>query len=737
MDILAHLNPAQTQAVTAGNGPILVLAGPGSGKTSVLTRRIAYLIEHLGVRSYQILAVTFTNKAAKEMESRLFKMLGEDKAHGLVLGTFHSVCVRILRREAEHLDLGRNFVIFDADDQQTVVKNIIAGMNLSDKQFKPSLVHSLISKAKNEAILPEDYPIVIRSRDEAIRNIYKAYQATLLQSNGVDFDDLLLMTTQLFKQHPDVLQKYSSQFKHILVDEFQDTNQVQYNLVQQLCSVNQNIFCVGDPDQSVYRWRGADYRNVANFEKDHPGCQTILLEQNYRSKQTILNAAMAVIDKNPRRRRKELFSDLGAGEKIQVYEAFDDKAEAAFVVDTIKQMLASHTAEPGDFAVMYRTNAMSRIIEETFIHGNLPYRLVGAQRFYGRREIKDLVAYLRLVQNRHDEISLLRVINVPTRGLGDKSVELLQTISKENYISVGEVLYQLGSDPASPFANSIKGKALASMVYLGRLLAKWQTLAEGSTVTEIFDMVTEDIGYEDFLDDGTDDGKDRWENILELRNLTEEYDGKALGDFLENIALVSDQDTIRDGNAPTLLTLHAAKGLEFKNVFIMGLDDGTMPHSRSFDEPEEMEEERRLFYVGITRAKDRLFLVRAMRRGGRGFSEDQVPSRFLRDIPVNLVNARGSFGSSQSRQTSGGGLSYKEVKMETNTRWSDPTPPALKKPTPSTKYRTGMRVKHNVYGEGTVIGSRIQNGDEIVDIVFETAGLKKLDTSLAKLTILY
>ncbi len=735
MDILANLNNAQKQAVTAGGGPILVLAGPGSGKTSVLTRRIAYLIENLGIRSYQILAVTFTNKAAKEMENRLHKMLGADKASGLMLGTFHSVCVRILRREAEHIGLGKNFVIFDADDQLSVVKNIITAMNLNDKQFRPSVIHSLISKAKNEMIVPEDYPIIIRSRDEAIRNIYKGYQAALRNSNGVDFDDLLLLTTQLFHNSPAVLEKYSSQFKHILVDEFQDTNQVQYQLVQQLSSINKNIFCVGDPDQSVYRWRGADYRNVANFEKDHPGCQTILLEQNYRSKQTILDAAMAVIDKNPHRRRKQLFSDLGSGDKIQVFEAFDDKAESAFIVDSVKQMVASKSAELGDFAVMYRTNAMSRVIEESFIHANVPYRLVGAQRFYGRREVKDLVAYLRLLQNRHDEISLLRVINVPTRGLGDRSVELLQTISKENYISVGEVLFQMGTDPACPFNALVKGKAQASMADFGKMLAKWEEAREAHTVTELFDMVVEDIGYEDHLNDGTDEGEDRWENILELRKLTEEYENKPIGDFLENIALVSDQDTIRDGNAPTLLTLHAAKGLEFRYVFIMGLDDGTMPHSRSFDEPEEMEEERRLFYVGITRAKEKLFLVRAMRRGGRGFSEDQVPSRFLRDIPATLIGSKVFYGSSNIGQRSGG-LTYKETRMESNTRWGDPTPPALKTNTPSTKYRTGMRVKHAVYGEGTVIGSRVQNGDEIVDIIFETSGPKKLDTSLAKLTIL-
>ena len=730
MDLLSNLNNAQIQAVTAKDGPILVLAGPGSGKTSVLTRRIAYLIDKLGVRSYQILAVTFTNKASKEMESRLQNILGFDKANGLFLGTFHSICVRILRREADHIDLGKNFVIFDADDQISVIKSIIKELNINDKLFKPSAVHSEISKAKNELIMPDDYPIVT-FRDETVKKIYMRYQTALHQSNGVDFDDLLLLTTNLFSQNQQVLEKYSSEFKHILVDEFQDTNMVQYQLIQQLSSVNKNVFCVGDPDQSVYRWRGADYRNVANFEKDHPSCETILLEQNYRSKQTILDAAMAVIDRNPRRKRKQLFSNLGTGEQIQVYEAFDDKGEASFIVDTIKQMVSNKKSEYGDFAVMYRTNAMSRLIEETFIHSNVPYRLVGAQRFYGRREVKDFVAYLRLVQNRHDEISLGRVINVPARGIGDKTLEAAQTLAKESYLSTGEVLLNLASDPKSDFQQHFKGRALNNLIDFGKLLVKWQDYSSTLSVTELFDQLTSDIQYESYLDDGTEEGQDRWDNILELRKLTEEYNGKPLNEFLENIALVSDQDTIKEGNVPTLLTLHAAKGLEFKNVFIMGLDDGILPHSRSFNEPEEMEEERRLFYVGITRAKDRLFLVRASSRAGRGFSEDQMVSRFLRDIPESLVSTKSTFSAGVSRP--GFKASYK---AEESVRWASPTLPPKKPVVANTKYRPGMRVKHNVYGEGMVIGSRVQNGDEIVDIIFETAGAKKLDTSLAKLTIL-
>ena len=723
MDFLDKLNPAQKSAVTAGNGPVLVLAGPGSGKTRVLTQRIAYLIGYEGVRPYQMLAVTFTNKAAREMEHRVQQLLGEEMTRGLLLGTFHSTCARILRREAERLPVSSDFVIFDADDQQSVVKNAIRELNLNEKLYRPVAVHAAISRAKNELIGPDDFPVVTY-RDEAVKRIYKRYQELIVASNGVDFDDLLLMTTNLLADNPDVREKYAQRFHHVLVDEFQDTNIAQYNLIKHLSSAHHNLFVVGDPDQSIYRWRGADYRNVQRFEQDFPTAQTILLEQNYRSKQTILDAAMSVIDRNPRRKRKQLFTDRGAGEKIVFYEALDDYGESSFVVDTIAQLVASRQFEPGDCAVMYRTNAMSRLIEEAFLQARLPYRLVGAQRFYGRREVKDMIAFLRLVQNKDDDISLARVINIPPRGIGDKTLLALHTAARAAGVTPGDVLLDLARGSDSPFFAQFAGRAALPLADFGGLLSAWRGLAATSTVSELFDRIAQDINYKDHIEDGTEEGKERWENVVELHRLADEYDTRTLSEFLENVALVSDQDTISEGNVPTLLTLHAAKGLEFGVVFIVGLDDGILPHSRSFDEPEEMEEERRLFYVGITRAKDRLYILRAMRRGGRGYAEDTVESRFLADLPAALVSGQSRAGK---RNTGYGGRSKSD--------WTLPSPPRPAKIVEQ-KFRAGMRVKHPVWNEGIVLDSRSQDDDEIVDVVFNSVGIKRLAASLANLTIM-
>jgi DNA helicase-2/ATP-dependent DNA helicase PcrA len=722
MDFLDKLNPPQKHAVTASGGPVLVLAGPGSGKTRVLTQRIAYLIGYEGVRPYQMLAVTFTNKAAREMEHRVQQLLGEEMTRGLLLGTFHSTCARILRREAEKLPFTHEFVIFDADDQEKLVKAAIRELNLNEKLYRPPAVHAAISRAKNELIRPDDFPLVTY-RDEAVKRIYTRYQELLLLSNAVDFDDLLLWTAVLLDEHPDVREKYAARFHHVLVDEFQDTNFAQYSLLKNLASVHRSIFCVGDSDQSIYRWRGADYRNVQRFEQDFPDAQVILLEQNYRSRQTILDAAMGVIDRAPNRRKKSLFSDRGAGDKITFYESFDDYGEASFIVDTIAQLVASRQFEPGDCAVMYRTNAQSRLLEEAFLQARLPYRLVGAQRFYGRREVKDVICFLRLVHNPADEISLDRVINVPPRGIGDKTVLALHTAARQVEATPGAVLLDLSRGDGSIFWKQFAGRSVIPLADFGGLLDQWRNAASILTVPELFDRILSDVGYKDYIDDGTEEGKDRWENVMELRRLAEEYATRTLPEFLENVALVSDQDTIRDGNVPTLLTLHAAKGLEFGVVFIAGLDDGILPHSRSFDEPEEMEEERRLFYVGITRAKDRLFLVRAMRRGGRGYGEETVESRFLEDIPDELVSGKARAGTSR------------KARRSLASSWSLPTSSSAA-PIIEVRFRAGMRVEHPVWGEGIVLDSRIQDDDELVDAVFESVGIKRLAASLANLKII-
>jgi DNA helicase-2/ATP-dependent DNA helicase PcrA len=723
MDFLDKLNPQQRQAVTAGAGPILVLAGPGSGKTRVLTQRVAYLISHEGVRPYQMLAVTFTNKAAREMDKRVRDMLGELASDGLWLGTFHSICARLLRRESEHLPFDASFVIYDDDDQQRVVKAAVRDLNLDEKSYRPQSVHAAISRAKNELIFPEDYPVQTY-RDEVVKRVYKRYQELLKQNNAVDFDDLLLWTAHLLSEFPAVREKYAKRFRHVLVDEFQDTNFAQYTLLKHLASAYGNIFCVGDPDQSIYRWRGADYCNVQRFEQDFPEAQVILLEQNYRSKQTILNTAMAVIDRNPHRRRKNLFSERGAGDKITYYEALDDYSEAAFVADTIASLVAGRKAEPGDCAVMYRTNAQSRLLEEAFLQARLPYRLVGAQRFYGRREVKDIIAYLRLVHNPADEISLDRVINQPPRGIGEKTVLALHTAGRSASTSPAAVLMDLARGDASPFWLQFSGRAALPLADFGALLANWRAEAPRATVTELFDRITENIHYKDYLDDGTEEGAERWENVNELRRLTIEYEKRTLTDFLETVALISDQDTLSEGkNAPTLLTLHAAKGLEFGAVFIVGLDDGILPHSRSFDDPEAMEEERRLFYVGITRAEDRLYLLRALRRGGRGYSEETIPSRYLDDIPPELLAGK-----------SRGGGSFRSRDRAAMPAWLRATP--ISAAEVEAKFQAGMRVQHPTWGEGMVLNSRLQDDDETVDVVFESVGIKRLAASLANLTVL-
>jgi DNA helicase-2/ATP-dependent DNA helicase PcrA len=730
MDFLAQLNPQQRQAVTAGGGPVLVLAGPGSGKTRVLTQRVAYLIAYEGVRPYQILAVTFTNKAAREMDARVKNLLGEQATQGMMLGTFHATCARILRREADLLPVEANYVIFDADDQVRLVKSIIREFNLNEKLYRPHSVHAAISNAKNELIGADEYP-TNTYRDEVVKRVYIEYQKRLIASNAVDFDDILVYTARLLEDNPEVREKYAQRFKHVLVDEFQDTNIAQYTLIKHMASAHHNIFVVGDPDQSIYRWRGADWRNVQRFEQDFPDTQVILLEQNYRSRQNILDAAMSVIDRALNRRRKQLFTERGQGEKLFYYEAPDDYAEASFVVDTIAQLVASKQFEPGECAVMYRTNAQSRLLEEAFLQARLPYRLVGAQRFYGRREVKDMIAFLRLVYNTNDEISLNRVINIPPRGIGDKTLTTLHTAARAIGVSPGAMVLDLARGSNSPYWEQFSNRAAISLGDFSVFLANWRAAAQTLTVTELFDRIATDIGYKEYLDDGTDEGVERWENVSELRRLTQEYVMRTLDEFLQDVALISDQDTITETvNAPTLLTLHAAKGLEFGAVFIVGLDDGLLPHSRSFDEPEEMEEERRLFYVGITRAKDKLYLIRSVRRGGRGYAEETYPSRFLDDIPPDLLIGRSRTGRSLKGSTP-------------ETLWAQHTKP---KPFDQTqgrsatviesKYQAGTRVRHPLWDEGIVLDSRIQDDDEIVDVVFESVGIKRLAASLANLTII-
>jgi len=720
MDVLAGLNIQQQQAVTASLGPVLVLAGPGSGKTRVLTHRIAYLIGYLGVRPYNILAVTFTNKAAREMNRRVEDLLG-GQMRGLTVGTFHAFCARLLRREAEYLPVDGNFVIFDADDQIGLVKQALKDLNLDEKRYRPYGLHAAISNAKNELRGPDDYPVQ-NYRDEVTRRVYQQYQKLLLASNAVDFDDLLLYTAHLLETHPAARERYARRFEHVLVDEFQDTNMAQYTLLRHLASFHENIFVVGDADQSIYRWRGADYRNVLRFEKDYPAAQVILLEQNYRSTQTILDVAMAVIDQNPHRTPKKLFTERGRGSRVLIREAGTDREEAGYVIETIAGLIARGKAQPGDFAVMYRTNAQSRVLEEAFLQANLPYKIVGAQRFYGRREIKDLIAYLRLVHNPHDEISLMRVINVPRRGIGAKTVAALRTQAQRAGLSMGALLLELAQNPQAPYAEAFSGRALGALKTFGNALAAWR--AADLPPRALLDRILDDINYRPYIDDGSDEGYGRWENVMELRRLAAEQGQGTLSEFLEQIALVADQDTLDEqASVPTLLTLHAAKGLEFPVVFLVGLNDGILPHRRSFDDPEAMMEERRLLYVGITRARDRLYLLYSQERYTYGHPEYAEPSRFLADIPEALLTD-GRRNTPARTHPPGGGR---------RSRWEN-TPPRAR-PLSQPHYQVGQRVRHARFGEGLVLNARMDGEDEIVDVFFEDVGLKRVMASLAKLQL--
>ncbi|MBQ4512158.1 MAG: UvrD-helicase domain-containing protein [Anaerolineaceae bacterium] len=758
---IERLNPQQEQAVTAGNGQILVIAGPGSGKTRVLTQRIVYLMRTMGIRPYNILAVTFTNKAAKEMVTRIEATLGETVQGSMWIGTFHAVCARILRREAGALPFDSNFVIMDSDDQLSLIKRIIKDLNIDEKSFKPNALHNAISNCKNELQFPNDVP---RSnyREETLFRVYERYQRELLAANSLDFDDLLIWTHKLLSDNPQIRDNYRRRFHHILVDEFQDTNTVQYQLLKLLAGPNGNLFAVGDEDQSIYRWRGADYRNILQFEKDYPNCQKILLEQNYRSVQNVLDAAGSVIDRNKNRTPKKLFSDRGAGELIGLYEAEDDRDEARFVADTIQQLIQNGNAKGGDFAVLYRTNAQSRMFEEAFLHRGMSYRLVGAQRFYGRREVKDMIAYLRLVFNPQDQISLNRVINVPTRGIGAKAQENLNLAAYESQKSAGEVLLDLGRlGPESVYWPEM-GRSALTLADFGAKLMGWQEqMNNDPSIVNLMDRIIRETGYQSWLEADNDGEDDRWDNVEELRNMAYEYEERGISEFLQNLALVSDQDTVSDNpDCPTLMTLHAVKGLEFNRVFIIGLDDGVLPHSRSFDDPEEMAEERRLFYVGITRAKNSLTLVRAEQRMSYGQIDGMIRSRFLNDIPQELIRPLNDRASSRNSRSSSqrasrwennpswsrGVFSASSSGTSTYTRSNDPirrtgsaisTKPPVSRSTANDKAETEFhaldKVRHNSWGEGTVLEAKIEGGDEILTIQFKSVGLKKVIAGMTKL----
>ncbi len=758
MDFLAELNPAQQEAVTTTEGPVLALAGPGSGKTRALTHRIAYLTRACDVAPWNILAVTFTNKAAREMKTRLEEMLTPAQISSVSVGTFHSLCARWLRRDIEVFGYyDRNYVIYDTNDQQAVVKRALRDLELDDKRWKPNPIHYAISKAKNEMFSPEKFP-VRTYQDEIAARVYERYQQILVENNALDFDDLLLVTHRLFQRYPDILRRYQEQYRYVMVDEFQDTNMVQYELTKMLAAGSKNIFVVGDLDQGVYSWRGADFRNVLYFREDYPQHKLVRLSQNYRSTETILKVAKEVIRKNQNRIEHELFTARGWGTKIRVVEAYNEQEEANFVVDEIQRLAAEGRVSPGEVAIMYRTNAQSRVLEETFIARGLPYILVRGTRFYDRKEIKDALAYLRLIHNPEDSISLSRIINVPARAIGSKTVSSLERwafqLGTTPWQAVQLVVAQQEADEViqvdqhdddegrlghAALANSapFKGRARKSLLAFGQIMNMLIRAKSKLNLPEIFDLTLARTGYKAFVKDNTLEGEDRWENLLELRRVAEQFGDiigeEALPQFLEQVSLVSDVDALgEEGTAPALLTLHTAKGLEFPVVFIVGMEDGIFPHSRSFADPEQMEEERRLAYVGITRAKDRLYLTRAFRRSSYGYDEPTLPSRFLKDVPPELVDDQPGrraavYGSTKQNRFFGQQAISPPGNNLTNSS-STPTGPNA-----AYSYKAGDQVYHHKFGQGTVISVAREGSDDIIQVAFPNQGVKKLAASIAKL----
>jgi DNA helicase II / ATP-dependent DNA helicase PcrA len=714
MDILAGLNPAQKEAVETIEGPVLIVAGPGSGKTRVIAHRVAYLITVCGISPYRIVAVTFTNKAAREMRERVYHLLGRT-IEGLTLGTFHATCARILRMEAQHIGIDRSFLIYDEGDQISLLKRSIEQVGLDPKQYPPRAIGTAISSAKARLLAPQEYRSQVGSYyEEVVARVYERYQVLLGESSALDFDDLLMRTVHLFRSQPEVLAKYQSRYLHVMIDEFQDTNLAQYILSKQLAGKYKNICVVGDPDQSIYSWRQANLRHILDFEKDYPDVKVVFLEQNYRSTQTILKAAEHVIAANQQRKQKRLWTENEVGVPITVVQTYNEQEEAHFVVNEVEKLVMSGRWKAGDCAIMYRTNAQSRALEEEFVRYGLPYRLVGGTRFYERREVKDAVAYLRLIHNPNDTVSLTRIINVPGRGIGQRTIAELTTWANEKGLSYYDTLKLIAQGEESTPLSSRSSQALGNFVnMLDELIARSGELS----LIDLLDLVLERTGYKKYTLESAD-GEERWDNILELRTVAAGYRDleprESLFAFLEEVALVSDVDELDEKvDAVTLITLHQAKGLEFPVVFIVGMEEGVLPHFRSLPDPEQMEEERRLCYVGITRAKDKVYLVYTLRRSLMGSSAHNPPSRFLKDIPSNLL-------TSPTAQAT-------EASKRSTTPAASPLPskPALK---------AGEHVSHAMFGEGIVVSCTASGGDQEVTVAFKgEAGIKKFLLSLAPL----
>jgi DNA helicase-2/ATP-dependent DNA helicase PcrA len=703
MDFLQDLNSQQRKAVTHPAGPLLVLAGAGSGKTRVLTYRIAYLIKNQAVNPRNIIAITFTNKAAQEMKERLQQLL--PSVNDILVSTFHSACVRFLRFDIDKLGYNRNFIIFDTQDSQALIKECLQALNIDEKKFAPAAVLNYISRAKDRLLEPSKCLDNAKDiREKTMATLYELYQRRLKEHNALDFDDIIVKTVQLFKEFPAVLSYYQKRFLHILVDEYQDTNLAQYELVRMMAAKHRNLCVVGDDDQSIYAFRGADIRNILEFEQDFPDATVIRLEQNYRSTKTILNAANDVIDNNFARKKKRLWTDNGEGEKINLVTLEDEGQEAYFIAQEINNRIFRDNLNYKDFAVLYRTNAQSRVLEEVMVRMRLPYKIIGGLRFYQRKEIKDILAYLRVIANPSDDVSLLRIINVPKRGIGTTTVDRLKAAAEERNQSIFDIIMDgKGLSISSGTLNKLQAFLL--------MMQDFRDVADTMSVSELINYVLEQTGYMDkLISENTNEALSRAENLREMIGAAMDFEQKmpdgTLEDFLTELALVSDVDDLdEDSDAVVLMTLHNAKGLEFPIVFMAGMDEGIFPHSRSLLDEDQLEEERRLCYVGMTRAKKKLYMTRAWQRSLYGNTSYYAASRFLNEISDEYI-------------------------IETSYGIADNAAVCRSEPEVSKKYvaniSPGDRVRHLKWGEGIVLDIEGIDEDAQISINFPSVGEKCL-----------
>lgn len=712
MEYLQGLNQEQQLAVETVTGPLLVVAGAGSGKTRVLTTRIAHLINAHDVPPYRIVAVTFTNKAAKEMRDRLSVLVGSGSEQ-VFMGTFHSLCVRILRAEVANSGYEPNFQIFDQSDQLAVIKECLKDLNIDPKRVDPRQLLGAISKAKDELITAEDYPVSGGDFwEQTVSRVYEKYQEKLIQNNALDFDDLIMVTVRMLQNNLEVRKKYQERFSHILVDEYQDTNMAQYILVQLLAQRSGNICVVGDEDQSIYAFRGADIRNILEFEKDFPGAKIVKLEENYRSTQTILGAANSVIRNNTERKEKNLWTTKEDGERVVFYQSDNERSEARFIAENINRLCREEDRTYQDFAILYRTHALSRVLEEEFMRSGVPYRIISGLRFYERLEIKDLLAYLRLIHNPNNDFSFLRIINVPKRGLGDATINRLSQYAEEFGISLYETLSYLDG------VNGLAPRFTNSLGEFKVMIDRFRSMLGDITLTELTESILQESGYLSGLEArGDREAIGRMENLREFLSVTKQFEEETsptdLGAFLEHIALISDVDSYdHEANAVSLMTLHASKGLEFPVVFICGLEEGIFPHSRSLMESEQLEEERRLAYVGMTRAEERLFLTSSNVRTLYGSTKVNAISTFVEEIDKIYLED-----------------------MSLDVSLQGIIPQAKIQPASSAvEYKTGEKVRHKVWGEGMIVAVNESHGDWQLSIAFPDQGIKTVIAHLAPLT---